>query len=184
VFKTTSSVCLAYASGPSVDLDVRDQSGHARALGAIAEFYRDAAGQFTSTTSDTLEIQGGDYGQTYDIRVSAPYYLDTIVRSVKTSPGDGCGHAAGHGVAYMPYIDADAGVSRAVVWSISGDTAAVTLDRALGTLTYRCGAKNRTVILTATLVADSAFRDSAGISVQGHPIPNDAKDPPCSGIFR
>lgn len=79
------------------------------------------------------------------------------------------------------YVDADNGISRAVRWSISGDTAAVWLEPATGILHYRCTPSSGHVILTALSVVDSTVFGSADIEVQGHPA--GGSDPPCRPLF-
>ena len=85
--------------------------------------------------------------------------------------------AAGTGL-FTPYVDVDAGLSRAVYWSIAGDTGSVIFDAPTGTLTYRCLAKSGYLTVTARSVADSMVMGSASVSVQGHPAAS--TDPPCS----
>jgi hypothetical protein len=79
---------------------------------------------------------------------------------------------------FTPYVDANAGLSRAVRWSLSGDTGSVFFDAPTGTVRYRCLVKSGYLTLTATSVADSSVAGTAEVAVQGHP--GDVADPPCS----
>jgi hypothetical protein len=81
-------------------------------------------------------------------------------------------------VTHAPWFDADPGASRAVIWSISGDTASVTFDAALGRVSYRCRSTPGRVWVRATSVANPSVTDSTRISVQHHP--DGTNDPPCS----
>lgn len=79
---------------------------------------------------------------------------------------------------FATIIDVDPGVSRAVTWSMTGDTASVGLDPATGLLTYRCLATSGHVTVTATLTANPSISGSADLAVQGHPA--GSGDPPCN----
>lgn len=79
--------------------------------------------------------------------------------------------------AFSPIVDSNAGVSRAVVWRLVGDTASVTFDQATGTLTYRCLPTSGYLTLTARSLIDSTVSGSAAIAVQGHGAATN--DPPC-----
>lgn len=80
--------------------------------------------------------------------------------------------------AFRPYVDASWGVSRAVSWTISGDTAAVGFDAPTGTVTYRCLPTGGNLKIVARSLIDSTVSGSATIAVQGHPAATN--DPPCS----
>jgi hypothetical protein len=80
--------------------------------------------------------------------------------------------------AFRPYVDANPGVSRAISWSISGDTGSVAFDAASGTVRYRCLPKSGYLMLYARSLVDARLVDSADVAVQGHPAATD--DPPCS----
>lgn len=79
---------------------------------------------------------------------------------------------------FTPYVDANVGLSRNVIWRMAGDTASVNFDAATGTFTYRCLPKSGLVTVTALSVADSTVIGRAEVAVQGHP--GNATDPPCS----
>lgn len=79
---------------------------------------------------------------------------------------------------FATVVDANPGVSRAITWSITGDTASVGLDSATGLLTYRCRATSGHVTVTASLVANPSISGSADLTTQGHPAATG--DPPCS----
>jgi hypothetical protein len=80
--------------------------------------------------------------------------------------------------AFRPYVDANPGVSRAVSWTLRGDTASVTFDAASGTLRYRCLPKSGFLWITARSLVDPKLVDSADVAVQGHPAATN--DPACS----
>jgi hypothetical protein len=82
----------------------------------------------------------------------------------------------------VPVIDANPGVSRALRWSISGDTDAVAFNPATGLLTYRCQSRIRSwVPVTTTMIADSTFSGSVAVQIFGHPDSTQSRsDPPCS----
>lgn len=79
---------------------------------------------------------------------------------------------------FTPYLDANAGMSRAVYWRITEDTASVGFDGTTGALTYRCLATSGYLTVTAQSVADSSVVATASVAVQGHPAATG--DPPCS----
>jgi hypothetical protein len=78
---------------------------------------------------------------------------------------------------FLPYLDHDPGVSKAVSWRITGDTASVTFDTTTGTAYYRCLKTSGYLTVTARSVVDSTVFGTAKIEVQGHPAATD--DPPC-----
>lgn len=78
---------------------------------------------------------------------------------------------------FAPIVDASAGVSRKVRWSIAGDTGSVAFDATTGMLSYRCLAKSGYLTVTAASVADSTVIGTASVAVQGHPAAS--SDPPC-----
>lgn len=78
---------------------------------------------------------------------------------------------------FAPVLDANAGLSRSVRWSIAGDTGSVAFDATSGTLTYRCLPKSGYLTMTATSLADSSVVATAAVAVQGHPAASN--DPPC-----
>jgi hypothetical protein len=73
-------------------------------------------------------------------------------------------------VTFRPFLDADPSVSRAMRWTITGDSTAATFDPATATLTYHCQPLNTRVVVRATLLADSTFSDSSVVTVVGHPF--------------
>ncbi len=84
----------------------------------------------------------------------------------------------GNNYSFTTVIDASPGVSRALRWRFTGDTASVGLDSVSGVLTYRCLKTSGYGTLTATSVVDSSVAASVAIAVQGHPAAT--SDPPCS----
>jgi hypothetical protein len=78
---------------------------------------------------------------------------------------------------FTPYVDANAGTSRAIRWRLSGDTGSVIFDHATGTFQYRCLATSGYLTVSAISVADSSVVGTAQLAVQGHPAA--PTDPPC-----
>ena len=79
---------------------------------------------------------------------------------------------------FTQYLDADVGVSHAVLFSIVGDTGSVGFNSVTGALSYRCLEKSGYLTLTARSAADTTVFATAAIAVQGHPaVPGDA---PCT----
>ena len=78
---------------------------------------------------------------------------------------------------FRPFIDADPGVSRAVRWTITGDSTAATFDPVAALLTYHCQPLTTHTTFTATLLADTTLVASSLVTVQGHPV--SAADPRC-----
>lgn len=79
---------------------------------------------------------------------------------------------------FATIIDASPGASRAVLWSVTGDTASASFDPATGTLTYRCRPSSGSLDVTATLAALPSLTATQTVRVQGHPV--GTGDPPCS----
>jgi hypothetical protein len=80
--------------------------------------------------------------------------------------------------AFTPYVDAAPGTSRAIAWSIAGDTASVGFDAVTGVVTYRCRPTSGYLTVTARSLVDPSVFGEAKVSVQGHP--GAPSDPPCS----
>jgi hypothetical protein len=74
-------------------------------------------------------------------------------------------------------FDADPGVSRAVAWSIAGDTSSFRFDSASGRVTYLCAPKSNSATVTVRAVADPTVFDTMVVRFQGHPATT--TDPPC-----
>lgn len=81
-------------------------------------------------------------------------------------------------ITFTPFVDANPGLSRAVMWRITGDTGSVTFNPTNGALGYRCLPKSGKVTVTAISVEDSTVFGSASVEIQGHPAAD--SDPPCS----
>lgn len=79
---------------------------------------------------------------------------------------------------FRTYVDANAGLSRAVFWRITGDTGSVTFDATTGKFNYRCLARSGLIIVSALSVADSTVVGKAELAVQGHT--GSGSDLPCS----
>ncbi|MBL0171337.1 MAG: hypothetical protein IPP90_11495 [Gemmatimonadaceae bacterium] len=79
---------------------------------------------------------------------------------------------------FTAYVDANVGLSRDVLWRISGDTGSVDFDAATGTVRYRCRSRSGNLIVTARSIEDTLVFGVADVAVQGHPAT--PADPPCS----
>jgi hypothetical protein len=77
-----------------------------------------------------------------------------------------------------PVLDANATVSHAVIWELSGDTASLAFNPATGMASFRCQKYSGVVTVVAKAVADTTVTDTATLRIQGHPY--SAKDSPCS----
>jgi len=77
-----------------------------------------------------------------------------------------------------PWLDADASVSRAVTWRLSGDTASLSFNLATGVASFRCRPTSGLVHVTARATADTSITASLSLYVQGHPA--NPTDLPCS----
>jgi len=94
----------------AVHVTIRDQSGHAQALGATVNLYDgsyhevDRAGTDPGS-SDTLNVWGAEErgGRIYDIQVTKPYYNDVWVRGVP-APGGGCVTEASAATVTVPVV--------------------------------------------------------------------------------
>jgi hypothetical protein len=80
--------------------------------------------------------------------------------------------------AFTPFIETAFGVSRALEWSISGDTASVGFDSRTGVVTYKCRPTSGKLVITARSLVDATVTATADIAVQGHP--GASNDPPCT----
>lgn len=80
--------------------------------------------------------------------------------------------------AFTAVVDANPGVSQAIVWSVAGDTASAGFDPATGVLTYRCLPKSGNLTVTAAAAANPSVTATGTVAVQGHPA--STTDPPCS----
>jgi len=79
--------------------------------------------------------------------------------------------------AFAPYVDAAPGVSRAIAWSIAGDTVSAGFDPITGVVTYRCRPVSGYLTVTARSLVDPSVFGQAKVAIQGHPA--SSSDPPC-----
>jgi hypothetical protein len=79
--------------------------------------------------------------------------------------------------AFTPFIETAFGTSRAIEWSITGDTASVGFDARTGVVAYKCRPTSGKLVITARSLVDPTAFASADIAVQGHP--GASNDPPC-----
>ncbi len=74
-------------------------------------------------------------------------------------------------------VDANPGLSRAVLWQVFGDTDAVSIDSTMGIVSYRCRVHTGFVQLVARSRVDTTVFDLVHVVSQGHP--GSPTDPPC-----
>ncbi len=77
-----------------------------------------------------------------------------------------------------PWLDANADVSHAIIWRLSGDTASVSFNPATGEASFRCRSTLGIVNVVAMAAADTTITASMTLRVQEHPA--SSTDPPCS----
>jgi hypothetical protein len=80
-------------------------------------------------------------------------------------------------VRLLPVIDAAPAVPRTLLWRLVGDTSSVNFDPQAGVLRYRCRDRATYFSAVGILAADTTFRDTVVVAVQGHPAATN--DPPC-----
>jgi hypothetical protein len=78
---------------------------------------------------------------------------------------------------FATVVDANPGISQAVLWTVGGDTATAGFNLATGLFTYRCQPKNGMLTVTAAAAANPSITATASIATQGHP--NSTTDPAC-----
>ncbi len=181
---------------PSITAEIRDSRGQPTANGATVTIRnRRGYGAVAEGYGDSLRVGVGESrGGTFDVRVTKPWYKESVVQSVKV-PEDECGiskstrvsvtlsllpgapsvrqvvaapfaYGFGWGNLKAPlvaYVEADPGVSQAVVWSSRDSTVArVTPD---GILTSVCRSSSDSTWVVATSAADPSQRDSVQVFV-------------------
>jgi hypothetical protein len=184
---------------PPIRVTVRDAAGRGIAYGTTVVVRQTPADSNVRVGSDTTEIRAGAaMAGTFSLRVSKPFYVDTVIPHVVVN-ADECGRAAptavdvtlrrapgappvrslaivgpsflatpGEQLTLVPWLDADAGLSRAVAWRIA-DTTAATVD-AGGVVTARCTTTGAADTVTAISVADTTVRakHAVGVATQAH----------------
>ena len=177
---------------PSLDLEIRDASGRGIALGTKVVVSR-GTDSVTTTGFDTLHVRAGFMSAgTFTIRVTRPFYRDSIVRDVVV-PQEKCSFTLTHvpvtlklapgappvrslaiyGVDFLyapgvqrqlgAWLDADPGVSSTVAWRLS-DTTLARID-ANGLVTAKCSLAGGTDTVMATAVADTTVKAKAPFGV-------------------
>lgn len=88
----------------TVKVTIRDQLGHAQALGATVMLV-DGSYSETDSPYDTLVAYGAEErgNRTYDIHVTKPFYNEVVVRGVR-APRLGCGSSPGSSPILVPIV--------------------------------------------------------------------------------
>lgn len=178
---------------PGIDVVVRDPFGRGEALGTTVVVHNGPDSVLT-TGIDTLHVSAGyQFAGTFSVRVSRPFYRDTILANVVVNASD-CSVsivqlpltlqlAAGapalrsvdvFGADFLSTpgqqrqlsarFDANPGVPTTVLWRVSDATLAQI--SASGLVTAKCSTAGGTETVTAVATADTTVRGSARFSVQ------------------
>ena len=178
---------------PGIDLVVRDPFGRGEALGTTVVVHNGSDSVLT-TGIDTLHVSAGyQYAGTFSVRVTRPFYRDTVLTNVVVQSSD-CSVtilqlpltlqlAAGapalrsvdvFGADFLSTpgqqrqlsarFDANPGVPMTVTWRLSDNTLAQ-ID-ATGLVTAKCSLAGGTETVTALATADTTVRGSARFGVQ------------------
>lgn len=185
---------VIYVGG--IDLLVRDGYGRGEALGTVATVYR-GTDSIKVTGDDTLHLRAG-YAQagTFAVRLSRPFYRDTLVPNVQVQSGD-CNilvtqlpvtlrlapgapplrSVAIFGANYLVLpgeqeqlvarIDADPGADTRVAWSLT-DTTLARIDDT-GRVTAKCSTVGGIATAHVALVADPTIQATRAFGVQAQP---------------
>ena len=179
---------------PGIDVVVRDPFGRGEALGTTVVVHNGTDSVLT-TGIDTLHVSAGyQHAGTFSVRVSRPFYRDTVLTNVVVEPSDcsvtivqlpltlqlATGAPAlrsidvfgadflstpGQQRQLSARFDANPGVPTTVIWRLSDATLAQ-ID-ASGLVTAKCSLAGGTETVTAIATADTTVRGSARFSVQG-----------------
>lgn len=178
---------------PGIDVILRDSFGRGEALGTRVVVYH-GADSVVATGIDTLHVNAGyTYGGTFSVRVTRPFYRDTVLTDVNVQQGDcsvktiqlpvtlqfanGAPALRSVGVVGADFLstpgqqrqltarfDANPGIPTTVIWRVSDNTLAQ-ID-ASGLVTAKCSTVGGTETVTAIATADTTARGSARFSVQ------------------
>ena len=179
---------------PPIDVTIRNATGRGIAAGATVVVRRTSTDSIVTGGLDTVHIATGyPYAGTYAVRVSKPFYADTLLPGVIVRR-DECGRSQttqlpltlrllpgapavrsvavigsnfvyqkGEQVTLRAWLDANAGVSDSVTWR-SSNTALATVSGS-GVLTAGCVTTGGSVSITATSIADTTVHGSALIAI-------------------
>lgn len=178
----------------AIAVSVRDTSGQPAAKGATATVEKPGYKASSLGFVDPLWIEVGDEGGTLAVTVTKPYYRSQTISSVEVSEGrcgvtdtasvdfvialepnappvrqvvlypEDVTLSSGDSTSQMVYVDADAGVSKDVVWS-SADESVATVDSD-GRITATCNVSTESTAITATSVVDVNKSDSIEVVVE------------------
>jgi hypothetical protein len=178
---------------PGIDLLLRDPFGRGEALGTTVIVHNGGDSVLTIGI-DTLHVNAGyAYAGTFLVRVTRPFYRDTVLSNVVVQAGD-CSVLTTHlsltlqlapgappirsiGVIGADFLvapgehrqlsarfDANPGVPTAVTWQLA-DTTLAQIDAA-GVVTSKCSLAGGTETVTAVATADTTVRGSVSFGVQ------------------
>lgn len=190
-FEMSAPGVVAYI--PGVDLTIRDVYGRGEALGAHIVVHQ-GADSMMSLGEDTLHARAGyTYAGTFTVRVSRPFYRDTVVRNVVVRAGE-CSvlttaipvtlqlapnapairsitligaeflFTPGEQRRLTARFDVDPVVPTTVRWRLS-DTTLVRIDDA-GVVTSKCTLTGGSETVTAIATVDTTFQATTQFSVQ------------------
>lgn len=173
---------------PSIDLQVRDANGRGLALGTKVVVYR-GSDSITTMGTDTLHVRAGfTNAGVFTVRVSRPFYRDSVVKDVvvrqekcsfvpaqvpvvlKLAPGaPAIRSLAIYGVDFLyapgvqrqlgASLDADPGIPSTVTWRLS-DTALARID-VTGLVTAKCSLAGGVDTVFASATADTTVKAKA-----------------------
>jgi len=178
---------------PGIDVVVRDQFGRGEALGTTVVVHN-GSDSVVTTGIDTLHVSAGyQYAGTFSVRVSRPFYRDTVLNNVVVKASD-CSYTIvqlpltlqlapnapalrsvnvfgadflstpGQQRQLTARFDANPGGPTTVIWRVSDNTLAQ-IDPS-GVVTAKCSTAGGTETVTAIATVDTTARGSARFSVQ------------------
>jgi len=180
-------------SSPGIQVELRTNQGQPAASGASITATSANGAVLTGFAVDSLTLIEDVPAGTYGVRITKPAYRDTTIANVVVLPGQcnhplttkltvaiqslsGAASVRSVGVAgaeflatpgsrtrLTAFVDADAGISRAVTWQLS-DTTMATVDES-GVVTARCSAHGGSERATATSVANGAVSGSVSFGI-------------------
>jgi hypothetical protein len=178
---------------PGIDLVLRDRFGRGEALGTTV-IVHNGNDSVVTTGIDTLHVPAGyTYAGTFSVRVTRPFYRDTVLSNVVVQAGDcsvktlqlpltlqlapGAPSLRSVGVFGADFLstpgttrqltarfDADPGIPTTVSWRVSD--AALADINAAGLVTAKCSLAGGTETVTAVATADTTVRGSVNFGVQ------------------
>jgi hypothetical protein len=145
---------------------------------------------YTAVTVDSVQVPGTFDNCGKPEQLGPPVNLNAVLTLLPGSPPvralylraasglDILDRGGRDSIKFEPWVDANANVSHAILWRISGDTASVSFNAASGVATFRCRSTLGVVHVVAMSAADTIVSASMTVLVQEHPA--SSTDPPCS----